>query len=208
MDCADDVLGFWFPVIAPDDQGAMLRQIEWWFGGGANAEIERRYQPLHQRAAGGLLDGWAEQPRSRLALILVMDQFSRAIYRGDERAYALDPKARSLTRAGIAAGHYSALQGAWEKTFFFLPLGHSEDLGDLDAAVRLAEDLARDAPPGERAMLEHSASQARGHREVVARFGRQPHRNAILGRTSTREESEYLARGEFVHQRRPSLPPA
>jgi uncharacterized protein (DUF924 family) len=100
------------------------------------------------------------------------------------------------------------LQGAWEKTFFFLPLGHSEDLGDLDEAVRLAEDLARDAPPGERAMLEHSASQARGHREVVARFGRQPHRNAILGRTSTREESEYLARGEFVHQRRPSLPPA
>jgi uncharacterized protein (DUF924 family) len=203
MDCPEDVLQFWFPALAPDDANAMPRQLEWWFRGGADAEINRRFRPLHERAARGLLDDWSDHPNSRLALILVLDQFSRSIYRGDPRAYALDPRARALTRDGLEAGHYAALESPWRKTFFFLPLGHSEDLRDLDQAVRLAEELAREAPPEQRAMLEHSASQARGHRDVVARFGRQPHRNAVLGRTSTHEEIEYLARGEFVHQRSP-----
>lgn len=204
MDCADDVLDFWFPSIAPDDRDGMTRQLEWWFRGGADAEIDRRFRRLHEHAGTGVLHHWADRPRNRLALILVMDQFSRSIHRGTARAYALDPLARSLTREGIAAGHYSALVSRWEKTFFFLPLGHSEDLGDLDEAVRLAEDLAHAAPSAERALLLHSAAQARGHREVVARFGRQPHRNAVLGRASTPEELEYLARGDFVHQRQPT----
>lgn len=203
MDRADDVLQFWFPPLAPDDQQAMTRQLEWWFRGGADTDIDRRFRPLHERAAAGVLDGWADHPRSRLALILVMDQFSRSIHRGDPRAYALDPIARSLAREGLAAGHYASLVSPWEKTFFFLPLGHSEDLSDLDEAVRLADGLVQAAPAAQRALLAHSASQARGHREVVARFGRQPHRNAVLGRTSTREELEYLARGDFVHQRQP-----
>ena len=203
MDRPDDVLSFWFPPVAQDDPAAMARQLEWWFRGGADAEITRRFRPLHEEAARGQLDDWADDPRSRLALILVLDQFSRTIYRGDARAYAFDSKARSLTRAGLDAGHYAALTSPWEKTFFFLPLGHSEDLRDLAQAVELAEQLARDAPPDQRTMLEHSASQARGHRDVVARFGRQPHRNAALGRTSTPEEIEYLARGEFVHERPP-----
>ena len=201
MDGPEDVLRFWFPALTMSDPAAMPRQMEWWFRGGADAEIVRRFRPLLEGAGLGLLDDWAGEPRSRLALILVLDQFSRTVYRGEPRAYALDPKARSLTRAGLEAGHYSALQSPWEKTFFFLPLGHSEELQDLEQAVRLAEELARAARPEERSLLEHSASQARGHRDVVARFGRQPHRNAVLGRVSTPEELEYLARGELVHQR-------
>jgi uncharacterized protein (DUF924 family) len=141
MECADDVLRFWFPPLAPRDPDAMTRQLEWWFRGGADAEIDRRFRPLHERAAAGGLDGWADRPRSRFALILVMDQFSRSIHRGAARAFALDPAARSLTRDGLAAGHYAALVSPWEKTFFFLPLGHSEDLSGLDEAVRLAEEL-------------------------------------------------------------------
>jgi uncharacterized protein (DUF924 family) len=203
VDRHDDVLSFWFHPVAPDDPAAMARQLQWWFRGGADAEINRRFRALHERGSRGQLDDWADNPRSRLALILVLDQFSRTVYRGDARAYAFDPKARSLTRAGIDAGHYAALASPWEKTFFFLPLGHSEDLRDLQQAVELAEQLAREAPPEQRAMLEHSASQARGHRDVVARFGRQPHRNAVLARISTPEEIEYLARGEFVHERAP-----
>ena len=203
MDSAEDVLAFWFPPLAFDDQDAMRRQLEWWFRGGADAEIDRRFRPLHQRAAAGTLEEWADRPRSLLALILVMDQFSRSIHRNDPRAYALDPAARSLTRKGLAAGHYAALASPWEKTFFFLPLGHSEDLSDLDEAVRLADELVAAAPPAQRALLAHSASQARGHRDVVARFGRQPHRNMVLGRKSTPDELDYLARGEFVHQRQP-----
>ena len=198
---AEEVLGFWFPAVPRHDPGAMPRQLEWWFRGGADAEINRRFVPVLDRAAAGDLDDWPETPRTRLALIIVLDQFSRTVHRGDARAYAQDPKARALTRAGIAAGHYAALDSPWEKTFFFLPLGHSEDLGDLEQAVRLAEELARHAPPEQRAMLEHSASQARGHRDVIARFGRQPHRNSVLGPISTPEELEYLARGEFVHER-------
>jgi uncharacterized protein (DUF924 family) len=89
----------------------------------------------------------------------------------------------------------------WEKTFFFLPLGHSEELAHLEHAVKLAEELAEQAPPELRRILEHSASQARGHRDVIARFGRHPHRNAVLGRGSTPEELEYLASGQLVHTR-------
>ena len=206
MDRAEDVLHFWFPPLAADDPVAMGRQLEWWFRGGADAGINVRFRSLHERAGSGDLDDWATHPRSRLALILVLDQFSRTIHRGDPRAYAFDPKARSLTRAGLQAGHYATLDSPWEKTFFFLPLGHSEDLEDLDLAVRLADELVSAAPPTQRALLQHSASQARGHRAVVARFGRQPHRNSLLGRVSTPEEIEYLARGEFVHERPSPIP--
>jgi uncharacterized protein (DUF924 family) len=205
VDSPEDVLRFWFPALAPNDPAAMPRRLEWWFRGGADAEIDRRFPPLVERAASGMLDGWADNARPRLALISVLDQFSRTIYRGDARAYAFDPKARSLTRSGIDAGHYAALDSPWEKTFFFLPLGHSEDLRDLEQAVQLAEELARDAAPDQRPMLEHSASQARAHRDVVARFGRQPHRNAVLGRISTPEELDYLASAVLVHQR--PIPP-
>jgi uncharacterized protein (DUF924 family) len=201
MDDFEDVLRFWFPGSGRGDPAAMARQLEWWFRGGADAEIRRRFHPLHQRAARGALDAWSHTPRSRLALIIVLDQFSRTIHRGTADAYALDAKARALTRAGLELGHYAALASAWEKTFFLLPLGHSEDIRDLEAAVGLAEALARDAPPEERWLLEHSASQARGHRAVVARFGRQPHRNEVLGRTSTPEELAYLASGDLVHLR-------
>jgi uncharacterized protein (DUF924 family) len=117
------------------------------------------------------------------------------------RAFAQDPKALALALDGLEAGHYRALDTPWEKTFFFLPLGHSEELSHLDRAVALAEQLVNDAPTEFRTFLEHSASQARGHRDVIARFGRHPHRNAVLGRQSTVDELEYLAGGDLVHTR-------
>jgi uncharacterized protein (DUF924 family) len=112
------------------------------------------------------------------------------------------PTALALALEGIAVGHYAALGTPWEKTFFFLPLRHAEELAHLNTAVGLAEELAGQAPPELRPILEHSAAQARGRRDVVARFGRQPHRNAALGRQSTPEELEYLAHGQLVHLRR------
>lgn len=150
---------------------------------------------------GGELDHWSKWPRPRLALIIVLDQFSRSVYRDTARAFAQDQKALALALEGIEIGHYAALETPWEKTFFFLPLGHSEQLSHLERAVTLAEQLAASASPEQRKILEHSASQARGHRDVIARFGRQPHRNAILGRESTAEELDYLATGELVHTR-------
>ena len=197
----EDVLRFWFPEHLSADHAAMVSQFEWWFRGGADAAIAERFAALLERAARGDLDHWSHSPRSRLALIIVLDQFSRSIHRGTARAFAQDPKALALALEGIEIGHYAALETPWEKTFFFLPLGHSEELAHLKMAVELAEQLAEQAPAELREILEHSASQARGHRDVIARFGRHPHRNAILGRPSTPEELDYLASGQLVHTR-------
>jgi uncharacterized protein (DUF924 family) len=201
----EDVLRFWFPQHLSDDHATMVRQFEWWFRGGANSIVAERFPLLLERAARGELEHWSHSPQPRLALIIVLDQFSRSLYRDTARAFAQDPKALALALQGIEIGHYAALETPWEKTFFFLPLGHSEELTHLEAAVQLAEELVEKAPTELRRVLEHSASQARGHRDVIARFGRHPHRNAVLGRPSTREELDYLASDQLVHMR-PPLP--
>jgi len=200
----EEVLRFWFSSLPTGDHAAMARQMEWWFRGGADAEIIERFSPLFVRATKGELDNWSQRPRSRLALIIVLDQFSRTIHRGAAQAFAQDPKALRFALEGIEIGHYAALKTPWEKTFFFLPLGHSEELANLERAVNLAEELVKEAPREHCDMLEFSANQARSHRDVIARFGRHPHRNELLRRQSTPEELEYLATGQLVHTR--SLP--
>lgn len=197
----ETVLQFWFPDQLSQGQAAIVRQWQWWFRGGISASENERFLPLLEQAAQGDLDNWAEEPRSRLALIILLDQFSRTIYQGTAQAYAQDAKACLLALEGINVGHYAALKTSWEKTFFLLPLGHSESLQKLDLAVQLAEELVQEALPEHRELLAFSASQARAHREVIARFGRQPHRNALLGRPSTPKELDYLATGQLVHTR-------
>jgi uncharacterized protein (DUF924 family) len=196
----EDVLSFWFPRDWAPIHATMVQQFEWWFRGGADSAIIERFAPLPERAARGELDYWAQAPRSRLALI-VLDQFSRSLYRDTARAFAQDPRALALALDGIEIGHYAALDSPWEKTFFFLPLGHSEELKHLEAALKLADDLVEQAPAELCNVLEHSAAQARGHRDVIARFGRHPHRNAVLARQSTAEELDYLASGQLVQMR-------
>lgn len=201
----EDVMSFWFPSLPSDDIMAMVRTWEWWFRGSTSTYINEHFIPLLEQAACGELDSWSTEPRSRLALIIVLDQFSRTIYQGTATAFAQDSKACALTLEGIDVGHYAALETPWEKTFFFLPLGHSEDISNVEMAVKLAEQLVLEAPTQYRALLEFSASQARGHRDVIARFGRHPHRNEVLGRQSTPSELEYLASSQLVHKR--SMPP-
>jgi uncharacterized protein (DUF924 family) len=201
---SEAVLQFWFPSELRNDREAITRQAEWWFRGGADSAILEQFPPLLEQAERGELDSWVTTPRSRLALIIVLDQFSRTVFRGSARAFAQDAKAVALTLEGIDVGHYAALETPWQKTFFFLPLGHSENLEHVDRAVALAEELVEEVPQEIRWWFEFSVSQARGHREVISRFGRHPHRNVALGRPSTPEELDYLARGEFVHTR--SLP--
>jgi uncharacterized protein (DUF924 family) len=198
---AEDILAFWFPPGLDEDQDAHSRQFQFWFGGGANERIAQRFARTHETAMQGALDAWAETPRGRLALIIVLDQFSRSLHSGTALAYAQDSKAIGLAVEGLERGFYDKLATVWEKTFFMLPLGHSERLADLDRCIALADALIPEAPAQVRALYQFSASQARGHRAVLARFGRQPHRNAALARTSTAEELDYLAAGTFVHQR-------
>ncbi|NJL20057.1 MAG: DUF924 domain-containing protein [Leptolyngbyaceae cyanobacterium SM1_3_5] len=202
---SEDVLRFWFPQFPEKDQTALAHQWQWWFRGGGDAEIIQRFSPLLNRAMQGELDDWSAEPRSRLALIIVLDQFSRTIYRGTAQAFAQDPKACALALEGIEVGHYADLESSWEKTFFFLPLGHSEDLKNLERVTKLADDLVQAAPEDDRSWLAFSAEQAHRHRNVIAQFGRHPHRNEVLGRPSTPNELEYLATDRLVHTR--SLPP-
>lgn len=202
---SEDVLRFWFPDQFARDQAALVRQWQRWFRGGMDADIIKDFLPLLERAIRGELDAWSQEPRSRLALIIVLDQFSRTIHRGTAQAFAQDLMACALTLDGIGTGHYAALETPSEKTFFFLPLGHSEDLNNQELAVKFADELVQEASQEYRALLEFSAEQARCNRDVIARFGRHPHRNQALGRRSTPEELEYLATGQLVHTR--PLPP-
>ena len=201
-----EVLSYWFPEedIFDADQETFRRQMQWWFAGGpeVDREISERFGEVLERARRGELDHWAQTPRGRLALIVVLDQFSRNVYRGSPLSYAQDEKALRLAVEGIDAGMDRELS-PMERIFFWMPLGHSEDLAIQERVVRHQKEEAADAPPHLRAMAEFGISQARAARDVIARFGRHPHRNEILGRTSTPEELEYLRTETPPHMRRP-----
>jgi uncharacterized protein (DUF924 family)/uncharacterized protein YjiS (DUF1127 family) len=200
------VYDFWFPSgLENADRETFRRRIEWWFGGGANAELPPFTHTL-MAARLGRLDHWLATPRGRLALIIVLDQFPRGLFAGKAEAYGSDPQALRIAEEGLWNGHYDALTQPWEKTFFFLPLAHAEGPGHLhrlDSVVALAENVTLDAPERFRMYYQFSLSQARANRDLIARFGRYPHRNDILGRASTPEEAEYMKTGNFVHLRRP-----
>jgi uncharacterized protein (DUF924 family) len=140
----------------------------------------------------GELDGWAAEPRGRLALIILLDQFSRNVHRGKPEAFAHDAKALELARTAFDAGVYDGTD-AIERLFALLPFSHAEDLDAQKRAVQLSIQSFRAAPPFLRKFLVGSTDFARKHLDVIARFGRFPHRNATLGRASTAEELEYLA---------------
>lgn len=159
-----------------------------WFSKDADfdAEFRRRFLPSHEAAAAGALGGWLAEAESALALVLLLDQFPRNCFRGTSRMYATDAQARAAAGAAIDAGFDLRTESAL-RLFFYLPYSHSESLADQDRAVELAARL-----PGD------SHAHALGHREIVRRFGRFPHRNALLGRRSTPEEQAYLAGGGFA----------
>ena len=173
MDEVEAVIAFWF---APG------LDERWFVADPAfDAEIRERFQPLVERAAAGDCDDWIGSPRGALALCLLLDQFPRNIWRGSPLAYACDAKAREVSRAVIAAGLDRQLP-AQQRPFLYLPFEHSEDLADQERCVDLMRDL------DDEELLDY----ARRHRDIVARFGRFPHRNAVLGRESTAEEVEFL----------------
>ena len=200
------VYDFWFPPGLDDaDPEAHRRMFGRWFGGGANAELPP-FAPVVEAARAGCLGHWLATPLGRLALIVVLDQFPRGLFAGTPAAYASDPDALRLAEEGLRNNHYEALTRPWERTFFFLPLAHAEGPDHrerLERVVGLADRVAEDAPERLRPLYRFSAGQARGHLEVIARFGRFPHRNPILERPSTPEEEAYLAQGDFVHTRQP-----
>ena len=197
---------FWFPPrLADADHATLARMIPWWMAGGATAELPR-FRSVLDAAIAGQLHSWCTEPVSRLSLILVLDQFTRGLFAGTAAAYASDPATLRICEEGLKNGHYDALTSPWEQSFFALPLGHAEGPDHskrLERVVSLSEARLAAAPEGLKRILAFEVSQAKGHLDVIQRFGRFPHRNSILGRTSTAAELAYLEKGEFVHNRRP-----
>jgi uncharacterized protein (DUF924 family) len=148
--------------------------------------FRERFLALHEAAARGELDGWNATPEEALALLILLDQFPRNAFRDTPRMYATDAAARKLADAAIAAGHDRFVAPELQ-AFFYLPFGHSEELADQERAVELCSRLGG-----------RNLQQAEHHRDIVRRFGRFPHRNAILGRVSTPEEVHYLAHGGYA----------
>jgi len=157
-----------------------------WFRGGAafDRECETRFYDAHFAAALRTLDAWIESPDGALALLILLDQIPRNIFRGTAHAYATDPLARDIARQSVAAGFDQKTDPAM-RLFFYLPFEHSEDLDDQEFSVRLHATLPGPDPDG----------WAKQHYEVIRRFGRFPHRNAVLGRQSTPGELAYLRDG-------------
>lgn len=190
---ASSVIEFWFGPLDADDSTVAGRQSELWWGKNAETdrEIRDRFEPQVQAAGAGELDAWTDTPQGWLALILLLDQFPRNIYRDTPGMYRFDDRARSLCEEGLDAGIDSSLR-LIQRVFFYLPLEHSESADDQARCVDLMRGLAREAPNDHKAVFENFVDFAEAHRKVVDRFGRFPHRNAILGREPTAEEIEFL----------------
>ena len=151
-----------------------------------DATIRQRFGDIYEQAAAGDRDAWIEEPTGALALVILLDQFPRNIFRSSPQAFATDAKALAIARTALARGD-DRIVGEDLNAFLAMPLMHSENLADQEACVEWMETIG--GAGNRKAAAEHCA--------IIARFGRFPHRNAVLGRQSTPEELEFLASGGF-----------
>lgn len=189
------VLEYWLGAEAPSNESALARKALWFTKSEAtDEEIRHRFGALLVEALAGRLNDEAKHPLGWLALLIVLDQFTRNAYRGTPKAFAGDPLARQLAHDGILAGWDTHdLIPSVARIFVYLPLEHAEDLGLQAQSVLAFEQLAQEADALTREFFVGTHDYALRHQEVIERFGRFPHRNAILGRTSTPQELDYLS---------------
>jgi uncharacterized protein (DUF924 family) len=186
------VLEFWFGACGEDGALDPVKRKMWFTKGRHyDADVRDRFGTLHERASRGELAKWSATPRGRIALIVMLDQFTRHIHRGTPLAFAQDLAAQRLAVEGIELGADRELIPAG-RAFFYLPLEHAEDKGLQQLSVRCFEQLASAVAPAWRKDYDSFLDYARRHCKVIERFGRFPHRNAVLGRASTPQETEFL----------------
>jgi uncharacterized protein (DUF924 family) len=187
------ILAFWFKE---QQQSApqVDRRMEIWFGGDEafDLEVEREFADEVESASDGQLDHWAEEPRGRLALILLLDQFRRNIFRNSAKAFEKDKKALKLCVEGAMQKQDHALTPI-ERVFFYMPLQHAESAKVQAKSVELYTRLAEAVSPTYRETFQTVAYYAELHHDIIEQFGRFPYRNKLLGRTNTPAEDEYLS---------------
>ena len=195
---AQDVLDFWFgddPLVPAE----IPQRIRLWFGGDDPPEIRelrdddmaQRFSPLLRQAAAGELDEWAGSPHRLLALVLLLDQIPRNVYRGTARAFQQDDKALELAQEGMRTGADCALSPI-QRVFLYMPLQHSESTDVQEESVAAFRGLLQEVPDKHRPVFEGCLDFAELHQKIVQRFGRFPHRNHVLGRSSSEAEQSYL----------------
>jgi uncharacterized protein (DUF924 family) len=150
-------------------------------------EVRRRFLAIHEAAAAGKLSGWEQGAEGALALVILLDQFPRNMFRGEARAFATDPLARAVTAGALVRG-FDAQVSDELRAFFYLPFEHSENLADQERAVAFCKAI------DDAELLKWATI----HADIIRRFGRFPHRNAVLGRTTTPEEQTFLDQGGFA----------
>ena len=181
---AGEVLDFWFG--REDEPGYGESRAEWFRKDpGFDAAVQKLFGELYEEAAAGQLDGWRDDARDCLALVIVLDQFPRNMFRGDGRTHATDAKALETSKYAVEHALDRELP-AFQRMFLYMPFMHSENASDQLRSVELFGRLADE--PG----APDVTSYAVGHMKIVERFGRFPHRNEILGRATTPEEAEFL----------------
>ena len=189
---AESLLKFWLGEL--DEAGMVSAETsKKWFVKDEllDKSIARIYGSYLDTAGMGGMDRWAADPKALTALIILLDQFPRNIYRGLEKAYIYDKKALALSKHSIEKELYKTLPSMYA-FFHFLPLMHSESLEDQDLCIEKLKELQENSEPSVRDFLAASIDSAHKHREIIARFGRFPHRNKALYRESTKEEVEFL----------------
>ena len=197
MSTPRDIIDFWFEGVGDADRfDTNKNPFRKWFTKNERFDdaVRDYFEEDLVRGASGELDSWGETPAGRLALILIFDQFSRNMYRGTAQAFATDPLALDLSRRSLSDGFDRKLP-LIQRVFVYLPLMHSENLPDQHECVRQFESLVRECReryPANTAYFESNLTYARRHRDIIARFGRFPHRNTVLTRPSTEEEQRFL----------------
>ena len=189
MTTPDEVLSFWFGEPARDFEGLVrtMRRID----PTLDEPIRERFGPAIEAAFGGAFEEWAETPRGMLALIILLDQLPRHAFRGNARQYEGDARALDLALRALELGYEEGLSFL-ERTFLLMPLAHSEDIAIQRRNVIEADRTAAAAPAWIDFFAEIGPSQSRKYLDVIERFGRFPHRNEMLGRSSTPEELAFL----------------
>lgn len=200
----EDILAFWFP---DDGHWNSIEQHgafwDWRMQGGADDIICTTYADATLAAAQGRLDHWADTPRGRLALIILLDQFPRSLWRGSSKAYAQDIKATRLAMDAIESGVFGTY-APWERQFLLIAITHCEGpdhLARMEFVERINETVIADLPEALAPAIPMVRGQNARVKEIIRRFGRHPHRNPVYGRISTDAEQAYIDAGDFPHER-------